>query len=289
VISAGFLGALALVLILLPEPVSGCGIQGHRFVEHGFGHCVEVDGLIETGSENILPRKVRGDVEDRLGGGLQLAEGCVIREYRDIVDTDGAAFPCVKGQIYCGNGCSRIGLPSAAAGTHTKVPLVVPSKISSRRLSRISDGQFDLYQSAGEKADYGTFNTDVTAHLRLADPSSFGDRVLSRLGASPSLVSSFASVVSGRASGAEREQPDEQAANSKIERPLRPQSAFSRSIRSLPLGAKIGVTIFLTLGATGVWCVGFIGLLERRSNVAKALSYGLLGLALFGCGFLPWW
>jgi hypothetical protein len=139
------------------------------------------------------------------------------------------------------------------------------------------------------KLDRSAFNVEVAPDLRLTNAAGFGNRAFGGYRPALSLMRGYAGIIGGGTSSRESEQPNQQAPYAKVERPLRPQNALSRSVRSLPLGAKIGLTVILTLGATGVWCVGFVRVLERRSNVAKACGYGLFGLALFSGGFLPWW
>jgi hypothetical protein len=113
--------------------------------------------------------------------------------------------------------------------------------------------------------------------------------VLCCVGTPLRLSGCIAGVLSGSAGGTEGQQAYSETANAEIESALRPQNALSRSVRSLPLGAKIGFSIVFLIGASGIWGVGFVRFLERRSNAAKAFGYQALGVALFGISFLPWW
>ncbi len=103
------------------------------------------------------------------------------------------------------------------------------------------------------------------------------------------LLRSDISEIGGSGGSAQSQQRDSQTAQAKVERPLRPQSALSRSVRGLPLSAKIGATIILTLGAWFCFFAGFVRVLQRRINSAQGLCYGALGLGLFAAGAFPWW
>lgn len=73
------------------------------------------------------------------------------------------------------------------------------------------------------------------------------------------------------------------------ESPPGPNGGFFRSIRSLPLGAKIGITGVLASLASSIWLFGFVRLLERKSNLTEGLGYGLAGIILIAASGLFWW
>jgi hypothetical protein len=60
-------------------------------------------------------------------------------------------------------------------------------------------------------------------------------------------------------------------------------------IRRLPLGAKVGFSMILALGAWFCGYVGFGRFLERRINAFQGFGYLALSLALFMAGILPFW
>jgi hypothetical protein len=95
--------------------------------------------------------------------------------------------------------------------------------------------------------------------------------------------------VGGSGCGPECQKANDQSSDTKVKGSLRPDNAISRSIRSLPLGAKIGVTVGLIGFAWLCFFAGFVRVLQRRINAAQGVGYLALGLGLLAASFLPWW
>jgi len=60
-------------------------------------------------------------------------------------------------------------------------------------------------------------------------------------------------------------------------------------ISSLPLGAKIGLSVILALAAWLCGYVGFSCVLDRRINAVQGVGYAALSLGLFLASVLPFW
>lgn len=71
--------------------------------------------------------------------------------------------------------------------------------------------------------------------------------------------------------------------------PKTPFSRFISGIRGIPLSAKIGLSIFATLGAVSVFALGFIGILKGGGNRPKGVAYFALGACLLCLSSLPGW
>ena len=61
------------------------------------------------------------------------------------------------------------------------------------------------------------------------------------------------------------------------------------SVRCLPLGAKIGLSIIAPWGAVGSFAIGFISLIDGIRHPIKGIAYFVLGLSLLGVASLPAW
>jgi hypothetical protein len=54
------------------------------------------------------------------------------------------------------------------------------------------------------------------------------------------------------------------------------------------LGAEIGLAIVSTLGAVGVFALGFVRLVQGAGNRAKGIAYLASGVALIGASAAIW-
>lgn len=71
--------------------------------------------------------------------------------------------------------------------------------------------------------------------------------------------------------------------------PARPVGRILGGVCSLPLGAKIGITVILTALASGVWLRTFIRLLDGDRNILQCAGAGILGAGLVGVSGLLFW
>lgn len=102
-------------------------------------------------------------------------------------------------------------------------------------------------------------------------------------------VSSTLSENRGSGSGSQRQYSHEKSGYPQIEGFLSPKGRVCRSISSLPLGAKIGITIIF---AGLAWLIGVIGIvraIDGRSNFYQCIGYFALFGLLFALAFLPAW
>lgn len=60
-------------------------------------------------------------------------------------------------------------------------------------------------------------------------------------------------------------------------------------VGGLPLGAKIGATVLLSLGAWWIILLGINLALGSRRDAIKGVGYSLAAVALFLLGIVPWW
>ncbi len=71
--------------------------------------------------------------------------------------------------------------------------------------------------------------------------------------------------------------------------PIRSGCGLLRCVRSFPLGAKIGFTIFTAFGAIRSSALGFIRFIERFRNTFKGVGYFAVGFLILICALLPSW
>lgn len=84
-------------------------------------------------------------------------------------------------------------------------------------------------------------------------------------------------IPSSETSGNESSQPDEARHDTDHKSPERPVCRLSSGVCGLPLGAKIGSTIVLSILATCIWMWGWIGFLNRRFNLAQLIGWFIAG------------
>ncbi len=104
-----------------------------------------------------------------------------------------------------------------------------------------------------------------------------------------SLDSGFLGIPSGEASGDQSGSTYDGSNATEPKGAPSPIGGIFGGISSLPLGAKIGLTIVLTGLASCIWLWSFIRLLNGRSNVPQCLGAGILGVGLIAISGLFFW
>ncbi len=108
-------------------------------------------------------------------------------------------------------------------------------------------------------------------------------------GSRASMFSRVSSIPSGKACCEQGEASYDSAGQHEPKCRLGPDCRGPSSIRSLPLSAKIGLTVIFASFASSINLWWFIGVLERRRNFFEGIYYGALSIALFGFGGLLFW
>lgn len=142
--------------------------------------------------------------------------------------------------------------------------------------------------------DRGGVRTGSTASVVDDKPRPFGidegvGRPLRFIGSALGFARRVMGELRGSDGGGERSGTYQRTDNPEVKGSLRPQGRLSRSVRSLPLGAKIGITVVFAAAAWGIWVWSFIRLIERPGYGLKGAGYGLLGLLLFAASAVPFW
>lgn len=119
--------------------------------------------------------------------------------------------------------------------------------------------------------------------------SRFPRRICGSVGASLGLFSSSSSVCSRESCSDQRKQPDACSYASKKKRPSSPLGRSSGSVSSLPLGAKVGLTVLEPWIAWATETCAFIIWSRRYRNWLRRLgcTFGCLGL--LRSSTLVWW
>ena len=135
-------------------------------------------------------------------------------------------------------------------------------------------------------------SSDVSAQFNLTDRICETQILLRRVGGALSFVGPrfgvprrLSRVVSSSSSSGERQQAYERA--DIAENPSGLRSTLGR-IGSLPLSAKIGVTVVLALAAWALITLGFIRLLSRSRYIIEGAGYILIGSASWLSTSLLW-
>ena len=99
-----------------------------------------------------------------------------------------------------------------------------------------------------------------------------------------SSLASFNSARSGESGTA-----DESAQQNQPKRSPSPIGGFFSGIRTLPLGAKIGLTVVFTWFAWWIVTLSFISFLADRRVYLRSIGLSLLGLSLWLLPGVMWW
>lgn len=178
-----------------------------------------------------------------------------------------------------------------------KFKYLTNTKINGRRLSDIAP--LKLKTIAFYNADFveGSVSKATTLHSVLANPSSRAfirldgaiSRTFSFYGSGLGMLGSPPSPPSREGGCGKGEKSYERADDTKPEGSLGPVSAFLCSIRSLPLSAKIGITIVFTLLASGVWLRRLWQFFEGDRGALDVIATLFLACGLIALSGVAWW
>jgi hypothetical protein len=154
------------------------------------------------------------------------------------------------------------------------------------RLTGVFDFAIDDRAPVGEKTNLGVETRQVTTHLSLTDALSLGDRRLSGLGPGLCVLGGISRVEGGSPGCDQSKCSDQTSDNSQPPSGIR---GAAGCVGGIPLGAKVGTTALIALGAFGVMFAGFGRVLNGGRYAVKGFALIGAGIGLWVASAIPWW
>lgn len=147
----------------------------------------------------------------------------------------------------------------------------------SRRISRVFDCAVSNSLPAPHFDNPSALSRQIRSNLCLTYSTRFGYSLLSFVGSTLRLICGLFCPVSSAGSEEQSPPTNKQAEEARNHLPPRPSSGFVGSVSSLPLGAKIGISIIFALLATSVLgLAGWLSYVNLRRGIALASISGCL-------------